>query len=598
MKKLIPSLLAVVMVLSLTTIPAFAASVSDFTDSDYLTMSAKDYYTLRDVSQNKNGSYYQSGDSTVNLQGVKWKDTAKVIYGESNAYGGIPGVKGNGVWNFSANPDTSVKAIKFPASVVILGVQTLDGRDAVTSINFSELTNLKYIGISAFNRTKITTADLSSTKVINIDDGAFMAGTQATLTTFTAPSTLKRIGEDVFANQTRVTLNLNEGLEIIGDGALKDAPGTTIPSTVKEMGKNALNASKTYKVYKNSYAEQYCKDNSIKYVYTDNTSPTNPTTPTTPTTPTNFPAMDYTKQIGPVTFSNYVSHREFTGRDANNKDVTVTLVNISKDGCMRADKDNTEFRFWWSGSGGWNANDNATHKNDITTDSGALNGDWRTETLKMWNITPYATTKSNGTWSKGLTWQFGYDAEYIGHNNFKITVEQGGQKYLYYVVVGTDKPTGTSTTPTTPTTPATTATANPTTSKVTVNGKAVSFDAYNINSNNYFKLRDIAQIIRGTDKQFNVTWDGTKNAINLVSNTAYKTVGGELKVGDGKVKNATLSTSTIYKDGVEVSLTAYNINGNNYFKLRDLGETFNFDVSWDGVNNTVVVDTSKGYTAE
>ncbi|MGE4352676.1 MAG: hypothetical protein AB7D36_01145 [Oscillospiraceae bacterium] len=151
MRKLISSLLAVVMVLSLTTIPAFAASsVSDFTDSDYLTMSAEDYGAMRDVSQNKNGTYYKSGDTTVNLQGVKWQDTAKVIYGESNAFGGIRGLKGNGVWNFSANPDTSVKAIKFPASVVILGVQTLDGRDAVTSINFSELTNLKYIGISAF----------------------------------------------------------------------------------------------------------------------------------------------------------------------------------------------------------------------------------------------------------------------------------------------------------------------------------------------------------------------------------------------------------------------------------------------------------------
>lgn len=593
MKKLISNLLAVVMVLSLTTIPAFAAtSVSDFTDSDYLNMSGEDYGAMRSMSKNK--------------KGVEWQSGATVIYGESDMFGGIRGLKGDGIWDVSAYPDTSVKSINFPSSVVILGIQTLDGRDAVTSINFNELTNLKYIGTGAFNRTQITTADLSNTKVVNIDDGAFMAGTQPTLSTFTAPSTLKRIGVDTFVNQTRVTLKLNEGLEIIDDGALRDAPGTTIPSTVKEMGKNALNSSTTYKVYKNSYAEQYCKDNNIKYVYTDNTSPTNPTNPTTPTDPTtppatNFPTMEYIKTLGPVTFSNYISSREFTGRDANNKDVTVTLVNISDKGSMRADKDNTEFRFWWSGSGGWNANDNSKHKNDITTDSGAWNGDWATETLKMWNITPYATTKSNGTWSKGLTWQFNYNAEYINQNTFKITVEQGGQKYLYYVAVSTDKPTGSNTTPTTPTnptTPTTKATANPTNSKVTVNGKVVAFDAYNINNNNYFKLRDIAQIIRGTDKQFNVTWDGSKNAINLISKTAYKTVGGELKAGDGKVKNATLSTSTIYKDGVAVTLTAYNINGNNYFKLRDLGETFNFDVSWDGVNNTVVVDTSKGYTAE
>ena len=131
-----------------------------------------------------------------------------------------------------------------------------------------------------------------------------------------------------------------------------------------------------------------------------------------------------------------------------------------------------------------------------------------------------------------------------------------------------------------------------------VNGKAVAFDAYNINNNNYFKLRDVAQIIRGTDKQFNVTWDGTKNDINLLSNEAYKTVGGELKSGDGKVKNATLSSSKIYKDGSLVSLTAYTINDNNYFKLRDLGETFNFNVSWDSKNNAIVIDTNSGYVPE
>lgn len=582
MKKLISSLLAVVMVLSLSTTAFAATSVSEFTDSDYLTIKPIDYHKMRTFS--------------TNGKGVSWESGATVIYGESGLFGTIPGAKGDGIWQKRPSVDTSVKSINFPTSVVILGIQTLDGRDAVTSINFNELTNLKYIGISAFNRTKITTADLSNTKVVNIDDGAFMAGTQPTLTTFTAPSTLKRIGVDTFANQTRVTLNLNEGLEIIGDGALKDAPGTTIPSTVKEMGKNALNASKTYKVTKNSYAEQYCKDNSIKYVYTDNTSPTNPTDPTTPTTPpaTNFPTMEYTKSIGPVTFSNYISSREFTGRDANNKDVSVTLVNISKDGSMRADKDSTEFLF--NKFDGWNTtNEKSIGRTDNKFGNGRVQGD--DVTIKTFNITPYATTKSNGTWSKGLTWQFGYDSQY-NNNTFKITVEQGGQKYLYYVSVSTDKPTGSTTTPTTPTnpTPATKATANPTNSKVTVNGKQVSFDAYNINNNNYFKLRDVAQIIRGTDKQFNVTWDGSKNAINLITNTEYETTGGELTPGDGVSKQSTLSTSTIFKDGVEVSLTAYNINGNNYFKLRDLGLTFNFSVTWDGVNNTVVIDTTKPYT--
>lgn len=141
-------------------------------------------------------------------------------------------------------------------------------------------------------------------------------------------------------------------------------------------------------------------------------------------------------------------------------------------------------------------------------------------------------------------------------------------------------------------------TAAPTTSKVLVNGNAVSFDAYQINGNNYFKLRDIAKVISGTDKQFEVTWDGAKNAINLISGQSYTPVGGELAAGSGANQQAVLNTSTVYLDGKQINLTAYTIQGNNYFKLRDLGQTFDFGVGWDGANNTVTIDTSTGYTPE
>lgn len=141
-------------------------------------------------------------------------------------------------------------------------------------------------------------------------------------------------------------------------------------------------------------------------------------------------------------------------------------------------------------------------------------------------------------------------------------------------------------------------TAAPTTSKVLVNGNAVSFDAYQINGNNYFKLRDIAKVISGTDKQFEVTWDGAKNAINLISGQSYTSVGGELAAGSGANQQAVLNTSTVYLDGKQINLTAYTIQGNNYFKLRDLGQTFDFGVGWDGANNTVTINTNTGYTPE
>ena len=83
--------------------------------------------------------------------------------------------------------------------------------------------------------------------------------------------------------------------------------------------------------------------------------------------------------------------------------------------------------------------------------------------------------------------------------------------------------------------------------------------------------------------------------INLVSDKYYDAVGGELQEGDGTNKNYALSTSALLKDGANVELKAYLINENNYFKLRDLGKLIDFNVSWDGANNCIIIDTSASY---
>lgn len=49
----------------------------------------------------------------------------------------------------------------------------------------------------------------------------------------------------------------------------------------------------------------------------------------------------------------------------------------------------------------------------------------------------------------------------------------------------------------------------------------------------------------------------------------------------------------IYVDGRQVSMTAYNIAGNNYVRLRDIGQQVGFNVYWD---NGVQIDTDAQYT--
>ena len=131
-------------------------------------------------------------------------------------------------------------------------------------------------------------------------------------------------------------------------------------------------------------------------------------------------------------------------------------------------------------------------------------------------------------------------------------------------------------------------------SKVLVDGEEYKFEAYNIEGNNYFKLRDIAMLLNknNAEAQFaNVTWDDVNKVVNVIPHQKYVPVGGEFAEGDGTSKLAQYGASELYIDGYPVGVRAYLINGNNYFKLRDLAEIFMFDVDWDAAANSVIIDT-------
>ena len=137
-----------------------------------------------------------------------------------------------------------------------------------------------------------------------------------------------------------------------------------------------------------------------------------------------------------------------------------------------------------------------------------------------------------------------------------------------------------------------TITANPTTSKVVINGVEKFFEAYNINDNNYFKLRDIAYVLSETDKKFAIDWQSETNTAILETEKEYVAVGGELTINSNFVsKNAVLSNTNIVLNNEPVVAKAYLIDGNNYFKLRDLGNILDFSVEWEQETQTVIVST-------
>ena len=133
----------------------------------------------------------------------------------------------------------------------------------------------------------------------------------------------------------------------------------------------------------------------------------------------------------------------------------------------------------------------------------------------------------------------------------------------------------------------------PSTHVVTVDGERVDPQGYNINGYNFYKLRDIAYILNGTDSQFNVTWDGANNRIILTDDAAYQEVGGEMTSSvSAEIKNVSESDSTIVLDGNTLSLTGYRINGNNYYKIRDVGSTLGFSVDFDPETEIVLIGSA------
>ena len=82
----------------------------------------------------------------------------------------------------------------------------------------------------------------------------------------------------------------------------------------------------------------------------------------------------------------------------------------------------------------------------------------------------------------------------------------------------------------------------------------------------------------------------TKNAATLLTGMV---LGASLVGGAAAGIVAEPTWQNIYVDGQQVSMTAYNIAGNNYVKLRDIGQQVGFNVYWD---NGVQIDSDAPYT--
>ena len=124
-------------------------------------------------------------------------------------------------------------------------------------------------------------------------------------------------------------------------------------------------------------------------------------------------------------------------------------------------------------------------------------------------------------------------------------------------------------------------------------GNATAIAAYNIDGNNFLKLRDVAYLLNGTTKSFSVSYSQNTNLISLQSGGRYTAVGNELEI-PGSYDKYTVSPQAIRLDSGYIYPAAYNIDGSNYFLLRDLAALFDFAIGYS--SGTVTINTGASYS--
>ncbi|MCI8677939.1 MAG: hypothetical protein HFF46_06345 [Lawsonibacter sp.] len=147
-------------------------------------------------------------------------------------------------------------------------------------------------------------------------------------------------------------------------------------------------------------------------------------------------------------------------------------------------------------------------------------------------------------------------------------------------------------------------TAVASTQTVTVDGKAVEFQMYalvdeNGNGTNYIKLRDMAQVLNGTEAQFSVGYDNASKSISVATGEAYTSTGSEMTTPFSGDRAYTGGSQSIQVDGEATEMTAITLlddagGGYNYFKLRDLGKALGFNVGWSKEAG-VFIESDKPY---
>lgn len=141
-----------------------------------------------------------------------------------------------------------------------------------------------------------------------------------------------------------------------------------------------------------------------------------------------------------------------------------------------------------------------------------------------------------------------------------------------------------------------TVTAIPNGTAFKVDGTAVNLCAYELEGSNFVRLRDLAQALAGSDKQFAISYDAAQKRVTLTPGQAYAPTGNELRgAADVAALQAYPARQKVTLEGERLDQMVCNIRDENYIQLRAAAKALDVGVSWDSAANCVHIDTLAGH---
>lgn len=127
--------------------------------------------------------------------------------------------------------------------------------------------------------------------------------------------------------------------------------------------------------------------------------------------------------------------------------------------------------------------------------------------------------------------------------------------------------------------------------KMDLNGKEIDLKAYTIHGTNYVRIRDMAYYLRNTKSRFDFAYNEELKRMEAFRDKPHR----EKRLAKLPVPSSTLKVpkvkTEIFVDGKPYRLDSYEINGDSFYKIRDLSILFHFDLRWNNKKKMIEIDT-------